>query len=77
MTEANSPTTNTRAFGFCSSSSRDCLPLERERDERRAEDVQIAPVGQAIFGIFDRMAKLAENRGQIGEDQAPSAAGRG
>src|SRR6185437_16907657 len=38
-------------------------------DQRGIKDINIGPQGHAVFAIFDRMAKPAEDGRQVGEDE--------
>ena len=51
--------------------------LQRERQQRRIEDVQIGAGGKPVLGIFDAVSEPGEDRRQVGKHQRhrPAVAG--
>ncbi len=53
------------------------VALQRERQQRRIEDVQIRAGGKPVLGILDAVSEAGEDRRQVGEQQRhrPAVAG--
>ena len=76
-TEAAVPTTSTRAAGSRVQQSGHHVALQRERQQRRIEDVQIGAGRKPVLGILDAVSEAGEDRRQVGKQRRhrPAVAG--